>query len=251
MVKSPAAVPVKSALVEVDGKDSRKDASEISQVFEEQTSKSQGIWKKTSKNKECFVPFSFKLQVSGPCQHCYHDTLRFSSCWSTSFDQQPSVKPSSFPTTICLAAAMSCLGEQNRQCLQKKSVMLTAFHFFLWGDVWLLRTNASATIMMVGCMDGSVLKLSQQLSHAQPHALYVFVIQHDFSLHLHRKLIHFNRVLHGSFHCPSRNWYSRPFHCPYLSLRGLHGRFLEEVGSWPGVRLVKSNNSPFTYRKYS
>ena len=43
MVKSPAAVPVKSALVEVDGKDSRKDASAISQVFEEQTSKSQGI----------------------------------------------------------------------------------------------------------------------------------------------------------------------------------------------------------------
>lgn len=43
MVKSPAAVPVKSALVEVDGKDSRKDASEISQLFKEKTSKSQGI----------------------------------------------------------------------------------------------------------------------------------------------------------------------------------------------------------------
>ena len=35
MVKSPAAVPVKSALVEVDGKDS--------QIFEEKTSKNQGI----------------------------------------------------------------------------------------------------------------------------------------------------------------------------------------------------------------
>ena len=43
MVKSPAAVPVKSALVEVDGKDS--------QIFEEKNKQESGNLKKTSKNE--------------------------------------------------------------------------------------------------------------------------------------------------------------------------------------------------------
>ena len=42
MVKSPAAVPVKSASVEADGKDTRKDASEITKYLD-QNKQEQGI----------------------------------------------------------------------------------------------------------------------------------------------------------------------------------------------------------------